>query len=83
MLKIWKKTNLRIRILDKIKYESLKRDERFDDESYEQLISHYIALKQIMRNIKKLSRLESNSNLKQKDDDNITHDDANSNLDVS
>ena len=40
-----KKINLRINILEKIKFESLKRDEWLDDESYEQLTKHYVALK--------------------------------------
>ena len=78
-----KKINLRIDILEKIKFESLKRDERLDDESYEQLMRHYVALKQIMRSTEKLSRLDASDNFKHESDSDVTHVDVNLNVDIS
>ena len=78
-----KKINLRIDIFEKIKFEFLKRDERLDDESYEQFMRHYVALKQIMRSTEKLSRLDASDNFKHESDSDVTHVDVNLNVDIS
>ena len=78
-----KKINLHIDILEKIKFEFFKRDERLDDENYEQFMKHYVALKQIMRNTKKLFRLDASDNFKHENDSDVTHVDVNLNVDIS